>query len=445
MNNAVRNFLLFIVLTITLGLRTAGVNISFQEDPYVNDKEEIVSLINLYFDKRYQSHQSLVVPVLSTFIEQSEVGNQFLLSENRKLEIELHFYSINNLKYQDYEYFISDINISFDMQNLIATVSLKEGHDVVFENLAPQVSKMRGLNHTFLVSKKSGDWKILKDEYSDYIWDFIKEIEPDVNQLIEILDSNSQYLMMEQAISSIELIEEIEPLSYGQNYSPYNRTGAVRYADLYALNPNPAYYNFDGQILGGDCTNYVSQAIHHGGQAPMAYYEPSDIGTAGWYYKDVFHRAAAWTDVGRLYQFIVDEHSFWGTGPEGVLSTFASMRPGDLIQFNWNTDNTWDHSVIVTELFDMGNGNFQILVNSHSPHHSHYPLNLFAPWKGIRYIHIERVRGHFTFLPLIIQNGGMYPHELTSDDNPYPAPRENQDPGALIIGESNSSLYSAYP
>lgn len=48
---------------------------------------------------------------------------------------------------------------------------------------------------------------------------------------------------------------------------PYERQLAVDYAQKYATNYNPEYYNF-GENGGGDCMNFVSQCIHAGGM-PM--------------------------------------------------------------------------------------------------------------------------------------------------------------------------------
>lgn len=42
----------------------------------------------------------------------------------------------------------------------------------------------------------------------------------------------------------------------------YDRQAAVSYARRWALDRNPAFYDFDR--IGGDCTNFTSQSIHAG-------------------------------------------------------------------------------------------------------------------------------------------------------------------------------------
>ena len=43
---------------------------------------------------------------------------------------------------------------------------------------------------------------------------------------------------------------------------PYDRAGAVKYAETWALKRNPGFPNFDG--MGGDCTNFASQCVYAG-------------------------------------------------------------------------------------------------------------------------------------------------------------------------------------
>lgn len=58
-------------------------------------------------------------------------------------------------------------------------------------------------------------------------------------------------------------------------------------------------------------------------------------------------RAAAWTDVNSLYDFIINRQ-FWTGGPEGEEeSTESYMYEGDIIEYEWDDGGAWDHSVIV--------------------------------------------------------------------------------------------------
>ena len=48
-----------------------------------------------------------------------------------------------------------------------------------------------------------------------------------------------------------------------KQFYDYNREAAVAYAKKWALGRNPAYKDYE--LLGGDCTNYISQSLHAGG------------------------------------------------------------------------------------------------------------------------------------------------------------------------------------
>ena len=67
----------------------------------------------------------------------------------------------------------------------------------------------------------------------------------------------------------------------------YNRNNTIEYAKKWAMNRNPAYYDFDG--VGGDCTNFASQCLFAGCDV-MNYTKDT-----GWYYINSDDRAAAWS------------------------------------------------------------------------------------------------------------------------------------------------------
>lgn len=84
-----------------------------------------------------------------------------------------------HLRYLEYEYYLDFEDISIDLVNHEAIVSVIEGHDVIFEiskeisKSDPTVSSMRNLQHTVVLRKEGDLWKILHDDYRDYLWRFI--------------------------------------------------------------------------------------------------------------------------------------------------------------------------------------------------------------------------------------------------------------------------------
>ena len=153
----------------------------------------------------------------------------------------------------------------------------------------------------------------------------------------------------------------------------YNRTAAVEYAQKWALGRNPKYYDFEG--VGGDCTNFVSQCVYAG--AGVMNFTPD----TGWYYRSASNRAAAWTSVKYLYQFLISNQS---VGPYAHEVYAPQAETGDVIQLG-NSDGEYYHTLIITELDPT------ILICSHSYDALNRPLFTYT-YQQIRFLHIDGVR-----------------------------------------------------
>ena len=157
---------------------------------------------------------------------------------------------------------------------------------------------------------------------------------------------------------------------------PYNRSAAVAYAHKWALKRNPAYFNFTG--VGGDCTNFISQCLRAGG-APMNY--THDV---GWYYNSPTDRAAAWTGVEYLYNFLTGPHK---PGPHATLIPAAELQAGDIVQICFHPDH-FSHGAIVVRN-DGKVGDFQdIYVAAHSIDSDYRPLSSYDGL-AYRFLRIE--------------------------------------------------------
>ena len=118
----------------------------------------------------------------------------------------------------------------------------------------------------------------------------------------------------------------------------FNRDKSVEYAKKWALSFNPKYYNFS--LLGGDCTNFVSQCLHAGG-IPMRYYK------YGWFYTSLNVRAPAWTGVNEFWDFAVNNT---GIGVQLQEISLNDVQLSDIIQL-YNGERFY-HTLIVTDLTD---------------------------------------------------------------------------------------------
>jgi len=139
----------------------------------------------------------------------------------------------------------------------------------------------------------------------------------------------------------------------------YNRRRAVAYANRWAYERNPAYYDFSS--IGGDCTNYVSQCLYAG--SGVMNYTPE----TGWYYINVNERSPSWTGVEFLYEFLINNKT---RGPFGTLIPLSQVQPGDVIQLA-NPERFY-HSLFVVEV-----SGDEIFVNAHTLNASRRPLSSY--------------------------------------------------------------------
>ena len=119
----------------------------------------------------------------------------------------------------------------------------------------------------------------------------------------------------------------------------YDPVGAINYALQHNNAYNPDYPTYQG--LGGDCTNFVSQAIYEGGNAslyiPNPLPPPSPNGQSGWYLLNEGQRATDWNDVGGFYDFVTND-GFPTEGPEGSDVPINNLMLGDVIEYDLEGD-----------------------------------------------------------------------------------------------------------
>ena len=163
---------------------------------------------------------------------------------------------------------------------------------------------------------------------------------------------------------------------------PYNRERAVEYARRWALDRNPLFVDFTE--IGGNCTNFVSQAVL-AGSCTMNY--TPDF---GWYYVSEEDRAPAWSGVEYFFDFLTGAPLFreqnGGVGPFASVVEREAVMPGDVIQYA-NRAGDWYHTVIVT-----GFDGEEILVSAQSNDALDRPVSSYQSAVTKRYLHIEGVR-----------------------------------------------------
>ena len=197
--------------------------------------------------------------------------------------------------------------------------------------------------------------------------------------------------------------------NYSSTTSNYSRVLAKSYMDSYTTSPNQNYPDFGSpdyeEISGiGDCANFVSQVLHHGGMAMQG--DASNRGAnSSWFITTPFvatldYYSATWAGA---QQFTLH----WGTNSLGtgerrayecryylgqdLYANFASitsnLKVGDIIQFTSNAYSTRTHVALVYAI----NGD-DIYLAEHSPYQTTRSLKTYAQQNLTQMIVIIRVK-----------------------------------------------------
>lgn len=150
----------------------------------------------------------------------------------------------------------------------------------------------------------------------------------------------------------------------------YNRNLALEYAFKWALDRNPAYYNYDA--LGGDCTNFISQCLYEG-------FGQMNYRKLGWFYDNPNQKSPSWTGVEFLYEFLINNKY---EGPKGKIISKENIKIGDLIQLSFN-GIVYGHTLFVSKI-----DKNDIFVCAHSIDSLNRTLKSYE-YKKIRYIEIS--------------------------------------------------------
>ncbi|WP_327204897.1 amidase domain-containing protein [Paenibacillus sp. Leaf72] len=163
----------------------------------------------------------------------------------------------------------------------------------------------------------------------------------------------------------------------------YRRDLAAAYADRWWNVPNPAYEEFEV-----NCTNYISQSVF-AGNAPMNY---TGNRGSGWWYKGRNGGREWWS-----YSWSVSNAltNYLSTPRQSglrarVVDSAEELQLGDVITYDWNGDNRFQHSTIVTA-FDAA-GMPLVNANTVPSRHRYWDYRDSYAWTEqtrYRFFHIE--------------------------------------------------------
>lgn len=123
----------------------------------------------------------------------------------------------------------------------------------------------------------------------------------------------------------------------------YSWRKAVAYADKYWRHYNPAYPNYSSR--GGDCANFVSQCLRAGGETTDRTWRVGSV---------------AWVNNWGLRNWLMRTHR------GRAVSSINRLGRGDIVNYDWTGNGTFDHVAIITNSRYM-------LVTQHSTNRHNVP------------------------------------------------------------------------
>jgi len=388
---------LFLLITLSVMVFSFPANQSMAMSPIqASDEDQIRKVIDAYFTLRYESRKQLVEQDYSALIALDNPDTQKWLEKVKgQDEIKLYEAKLFELNYLEYKFDLDFKSIQFEQDN-VAIAKLLEGHQVVFEAIAPIVSEMANLDHTITLEKGEKGWLIVKDIY-------IEDSLPDLDnstakgEAIEYVRKNFEEAQSLKQAKEKGLLESspqatemglLGPASIS-SFHGYNRGNAASYAYTYALSYNvPEYYDFTGN----DCTNFISQAMHDASEGANIPYDQA--GSLKWFYTSP-------QTPGTTYSYsFTGVQDFWyymtnpeATGPYGTEVSLCSqdIAYGDIVQVKSGGSSTYNHAGMITNMVGYPERCYNyssILIAAHDTDRRSYPLSNWSslPW---RFLHIQ--------------------------------------------------------
>ncbi len=187
-------------------------------------------------------------------------------------------------------------------------------------------------------SKESGEWLVVSD----------------------ICLNEDPYYVNETVLEASKEIVDLGEEMVTPRYS-YNATAAKNYAVQYWSNYNSAYPNCN--CCGGDCMNFCSQCLKAGNWTTNNSWKSASTcsgSTSSWINSTSWKNYAI--NSGRIYSTNYSDNA---------------LVVGDIMQFDWTSNGSIDHSMIVTQR-TVTNGIVKVYLTGHNNNH----LNKISTYFG---------------------------------------------------------------
>ncbi|MCX5380815.1 amidase domain-containing protein [Streptomyces sp. NBC_00091] len=216
-----------------------------------------------------------------------------------------------------------------------ATVQVTEQTMLTYKKVhgdEPATTDFKTRYELTLTSKKRGAWELTSIKSQDAGNGPVAINEPVAAKANVVKDDGNQYPDGTPAATKYPATPNPKVKTGGA----YDYAAMAKYAEKYWSNYNPAYRKFNG--AGGDCTNFISQALNAGAWKPVP---GSSSDYRNWWY-DGTRQSDSWVGANEWAWFTLSNQR------AANLANVYQMDVGDILQVDFNKDGSKDHSMMVT-------------------------------------------------------------------------------------------------
>ena len=331
--------------------------------------------------------------------------NAGLYSEEVKEEIVKRHNMVRNMQDEYNLTFLDAYNTlyiqSVEYVDNVVNVELKEwifyDYDDLSDDRVTVDTSGFGTEHSLVLLRTEGEYILVEDAYD----------EADVTGMTSVF-----YIAADDSdlVGNEDNIPEgIQ--AYG-NYT-YSPDGAAAYADTYWSNYNPAYSDYNS--IGGDCANFVSQAIHAGGM-------PMD---EDWFWRSYGDRSSSWA-------YVPAQRSYFAAKGKLIDNPSSSqILKGNPVWYYNSSSGRYSHAAICVGTNSAGTP----IVDAHNNdrYHVHWQLGGSNYWGGFSTVQLDPAAAEPS-----TETTTQSSVEITTESSTESTTVDSTSDGAMLVGDVNT-------
>ena len=312
---------------------------------------EIQKSINIFFELDKKANLDNIIPCFNPIIDSTSLLNEI----NSKYEFERQWRKRLDYAILSYNYIIK--TTIKEIKGDIAKVYVERDLEFTMTTSPKIPQKSQNERFVFILKKSIGTWKIIDYCYEEENPEYFDALTTDdLGEGFRDFPGNwsNRLNNIDTLLSDFKNIgcKDVFLNKFYLSKSLVDQEKVAAYAEKYALLRNPLYRDFEED--GGDCTNFISQALYYGGLYQTKEWRPYTY---------------SWIRVRDLRDYLI--YNELAQESSKISETFL----GEIVQFSTTNYDNWCHSAIIT--YKLPNNDY--LYCCHSYDKLNYPLSKSYP------------------------------------------------------------------